>query len=442
MKRPERSVPNPTSGSHVALLLLALLLLFAGCRGASESTAPPEQPGAGGESQIQPPVAGDRAGIPQPPSEQGSLVLWAPPFFSINAGDRADAVLAAALAEFAPTANGAPVTLIPKADRGVTGLPSYLSSASRVATAILPDIVLLHSFDLARAANAGIITAISPEEAARFPGIPAHLLATARLQGTLYGLPYVAGLEHLVYQKERVPTPPSTWADFLAQDKRLLFAGGSADEYSIPFAWTLYLLGGGRLDDAGNLADPEILEEVLNDLHAGRTAGLLPDSALTLSNPQAVWTFFANGDAEMAIVPATLFRSEQNESSATGYAPIPARGGEVRAVLTSWSFAILTQEPERRRKALHLLEQLFAPPVHGEWSWSARRVPSQPEAFAYWDTSDPYTQFLQESLATGVAATNPRVLDELARLTQQTQRSLLLGEISVEQAVANLSKQP
>lgn len=442
MKRTERSRPNPTARPHFAILLLTILLFITGCGGASDSPAIPEQPGVGPESQNQPPVAGERAGIPQAPSEQESLVLWVPPFFSISAGDRADAVLAAALAEFTPTADGAPVILIPKADRGVTGLPSYLSSASRVATAVLPDIVLLHNFDLARAANAGIITALSPEEAARFPGIPPHLLATARLQGTLYGLPYVAGLEHLAYQKERVPTPPATWADFLAQDKRLLFAGGSADEYAIPFAWTLYLLGGGRLDETGGLTDPNILEEVFTNLQAGRTAGLLPDSALTLSNPQAVWTFFANGDAEMAIVPATLFRNQQNESNATGYAPIPARGGEVRAVLTSWSFAILTQEPERRRKALHLLEQLFAPPVHGEWSWSARRVPSQPEAFAYWDSSDPYTQFLQESLAAGVAAPNPRVLDELARLTQQTQRSLLFGEISVEQAVANLSAQP
>lgn len=442
MKRPERSRLFPTAHAGPTLLLLMILLLITGCRGANDSATLPEQPGVSGESQNQPPASGERAGIPQPAGDQESLVLWAPPFFSISAGDRADAVLAAALAEFAPTTNGAPVILLPKADRGASGLPSYLSAASRVATAILPDVVLLHSFDLARAANAGIITAISEEEAAQFPGIPAHILATARLQGTLYGLPYVAALEHLAYQKERLPTPPSTWDAFLAQDKRLLFAGGSADEYSIPFAWTLYLLRGGRLDEAGNWVDLEILQGVFTDLQAGRGAGLLPDSAITLSSPQPVWTFFTNGDAEMAVVPATLFRNQQNESSSIGYAPIPAGGNEARAVVTSWSFAIVTEEPERRQKVLRLLEQLFALPVQGEWSWSARRVPTQPDAFAYWDANDPYTQFLQESLTSGIAAPNLRALDNLTRLMQQTQRSLLSGEISVEEAVANLSRQP
>ena len=332
------------------LVLLLILWLTAGCRG-NPPPVVPEQPPSAGIPASRPLPEGDRASLPQPPSAEDGLVLWVPPFFSIDTTERADAVLAAALAELAPTATDAPVRLIAKAERGQAGILPYLLTANQVASKLLPDIALLNSFDLVQAASAGLLLPLAAQESAPFIGIPPQILQTAQMQGALYGLPYVANLEHLVYQKERISTPPTTRDRFLAQEKRILFAGGSVDDYSINFLSTLYLLEGGKVDEQGAIADPQILRAVLEFLEQSRQRGLIAESAVTLSSPQAVWTFFINGNTEMAVVPAALYYEQQGESEAIGFAQLPTLDGEIRSVVTSWSFVIVTQEPQRRQKA-------------------------------------------------------------------------------------------
>lgn len=424
------------------ILALLILLLIAGCRDNRVPAAAPEQPLPNGVSSSRPPLQGDQSAPQQSLDGVEGLVLWVPTFFSIDSASRADAVLAAALAEFAPSPVGSSVTLIPKAERGPAGMLSYLLTTSQAAAKLLPDVVLLNSFDLPRVADAGLLAPLAEEESALFSEIPLPILQTAQWQGKLYGLPYVANLEHLVYQTDRLPLPPATWDTFLAQDKRLLFAGSSVDDYSVNFAWTLYLVGGGRVDEEGNVADPEILKAAFEFLGRGRELELIPESALTLSSPQAVWTFFVNGNAEMAVVPADLYYNQQSEAGAISFAPLPTLDGEVRSVVTSWSFAIITQEPERRQRALRLLQQLFAPQIQGEWSGSARQLPTQPAAFAYWDGDDPYTLFLQEMLLHSVALPNLHTFEEIAHTMQQAQRDILAGEKSPQQVLEALPLPP
>ncbi len=424
------------------ILALLILLLIAGCRDNRAPAATPEQTLPAGISSSGPPLAGDQSAPKQPPDSLDGLVLWVPPFFSINSASRADAVLAAALAEFSPAASGTAVTLVAKAERGPAGLLPYLLTTSQAASKLLPDIVLLNSFDLPRVVDAGLLLPLAQEESAPFSGIPAQILQTAQVDGSLYGLPYVANLDHLVYQTDRLPSPPVTWDAFLAQDKRLLFAGSAGDDYSVNFVWTLYLIGGGKVDDEGGVADPGILKSAFEFLGQGRELGLIPDSALTLSSPQAVWTFFVNGNAEMAVVPSALYYNQQNEAGAISFAPLPTLDGAARSLVTSWSFVIVTQEPERRQRAVRLLQQLFAPHIQGEWSWSARQLPTQPAAFADWDTDDPYTLFLQELLLHSVALPSLQTFDAMAHTMQQAQREILAGEKSPQQALESLPLHP
>lgn len=431
-----------TDKIRIGLLTLLMLLLLSGCQNGPAPVNQPEIPPADQIPASSQPSTDGRSSAPQPPGSDTPLTLWVPPFFSISTTNRADAVLAAALAEFAPTDSGLSVAVVPKAERGTAGLLAYLLTAQQAAPAVLPDIVLINSYDLPRVVSAGIVTPLSEQESRAFAGIPPTLLVSAEVDGLLYGLPFVANLEHLVYQKARLPVPPARLSDILAQDQRLLFAGGAVDEYSLSFAWTLYLMGGGGVDDQLHLTSPQAMGAAFDFLRTGREKGLIPDTTLTLSSAQAVWTFFANGDAEMAVVPASLYYNQQGEVGETGFAPLPSLDGQPRSVVTTWSFAVVTQIPERRQQALRLLQQLFDPQLHGEWSWSARQLPTQPDALAYWDTSNPYTLFLQEMLANSVPAPNPRLLDELTRAVQQAQKMLLAGEISTQAALDSLPFRP
>ncbi|HRJ42435.1 MAG: extracellular solute-binding protein [Caldilineaceae bacterium] len=373
---------------------------------------------------------------------QQPLIFWVPPFFSIDSQDRSAAILAAALAEFTPAAASTPVMLVPKAERGPASLLTYLRTTSRSAPKLLPDVVLLNSFDLAQAVNGELLTPLTARESALFAEISAPLLASAQVDGTLYGLPYVANLEHLAYQKDRVLSPPESWADFLDQDNRLLFAGGSVEDDSINFAWMLYLTGGGQVGEDGEVTNPELLKAVLTFLEQGKQQGLIPESAATLSSPQAVWTFLVNGNAEIAVVPAHLYYNQQSEGGQIGFAPIPSLDGKKRSVVTTWSFAIITQEPERRESALLLLQQLFAPDVQGEWSASARRIPTQLTALHSWDSSDLYTAFVQTLLENSIPLPNLGKTDELALPLQQAQRELLTKDTPSEQLFENLPLRP
>ena len=424
------------------LLILLILLLLSGCQSRPAPTTPPEQPPDNRTPTSGQPAAGLGNG-PQPATVSDTpLTLWVPPFFSIDTENRADAVLAAALAEFAPTDSGVSVTLVPKAERGAAGLLAYLLTSQQSAPALLPDIVLLNSHDLLRAASAGIVPPLTEQERHPFAGIAPALLTSAEVDGLRYGLPFVADLDHLVYQKKRVLLPPIRLTDILAQDQQLLFAGGAVDEHSQSFAWTLYLTGGGGVDDQMRLTSPHAMAAAFDFLRVGRERGLIPDTALTLSSAQAVWTFFANGDAEMAVVPASLYYNQQGEVGDIGFAPLPSLDGRPRSVITTWSFAVITQAPERRQQALRLLREMFEPQLHGEWSWSARQLPTQPEALTYWDTSDPYTLFLKEMLTNSVSTPTSSALGELTRAVQQAQRMLLAGEISTQGALDSLPFRP
>lgn len=424
------------------LLIVLILLWISGCQNRPAPTNQPEQPSASLPPVSGQPVAG--LGNDAQPATGGDapLTLWVPPFFSINTANRADAVLAAALAEFAPTGSGLSVALVPKAERGTAGLLAYLLTAQPAAPALLPDIVLINSYDLPRLVSAGIVPPLSDEESGPFAGIPPALLASAKVDDLLYGLPFVANLEHLIYQKQHLSLPPTRLADLLEQDQRLLFAGGAVDEYSLSFAWTLYLMNGGAVDDQLHLTSPQAMVAVFDFLRTGREKGLIPDTTLTLSSAQAVWTFFANGDAEMAVVPASLYYNQQGEVGEIGFAPLPSLDGQPRSVITAWSFAIITQAPERREQALRLLQALFEPQLHGEWSWSARQLPTQPDALAYWDTTDLYIRFLQKMLVDSVLAPNPHALGDLTRTVAQAQKMLLAGEISIQGALDTLPFRP
>ncbi len=425
-----------------ALYLFFALFLLSGCQ---NRAAPAPQPEQSPDSQLfgnRQPIPNVESGPQQASGTDAPLTLWVPPFVSINTTNRADAVFAAALAEFAPNDSGSSVMIVPKAERGTAGLLDYLLTAQQAAPTLLPDIALINSYDLPRLVSEGIVTPLSVLECRPFAGIPPALLAGAKVDGLLYGLPFVANFEHLVYQNALLPVAPTRLSDILEQEYRLLFAGGAVDEYSLNFVWTLYLLGGGGVDDQLRLTSPQAMAAAFDFLYTARAKGLIPDSILTLSSAQAVWTFFVNGDAEIAIVPASLFYNQQGEADEIGFSPLPSLDGQPRSVVTTWSFVVVTQIPERRERALALLQQLFEPQFHGEWSWSARQLPTQPDALAYWDTSDPYTLFLQEMLTNSVPAPNPRLLGELTRALQQAQKMLLAGEISPPDALDALPFQP
>ena len=73
------------------------------------------------------------------------------------------------------------------------------------------------------------------------------------------------------------------------------------------------------------------------------------------------------------------------------------------SVAQAWSFAILTDDPDRQAYALRLIRTLLEPSIQGRWTQHTARVPSTHGAMATWDPAQPYYQFLSELMESDVA---------------------------------------
>lgn len=371
------------------------------------------------------------------------LVIWAPAFLSPKTEKRSGAILADTFARFEETHPGLQIRTVLKAESGRSGLFAYLRTASQAAPDILPDIIALDSHELWQAAEMELIPPLTSEEVAPFETIyPVALNTARRHDGGVYGLPYALDLEHLVYHVPQVPTPPATWGELLSQNRRYLFAAGSTDGYSGDFLLSQYVAAGGKLEADGSLTDPNALLAVFQFMQAGRQQGLIPDSALNLANAEAVWSSFNHSDINMANVPASLYGENRTGLSDVSYGYAPTRNGKPAAIVHTWSFAVVTTDPQRRQLALELLVSLFDPAVQGQWSRSAHWLPTQPEGWAAWDTNDPYQDFLQDNLETAISLPNSHPFADFVRELQQAQRGLLNGELSPQQAVEELRNEP
>jgi ABC-type glycerol-3-phosphate transport system substrate-binding protein len=405
-----------TRAASLRLVLWTLALsLLAGCSlfrsGAKETPAPPTPGGTLRPTPIGTPPGTSLPGTPSPIPTVGpvTLVLWTSEDYAPTSETEGGMQLLDQIQAFQQD-HDVRVEVILKKRSGTGGLLDFLTTASKAAPSVLPDVITLSDADLYRATRAGLLQPLDDL-------VPPELLedqfdfvtALTQLDGTTMGMLYQADLQHLVYDTTLVEEPPLSWRDLYSSTVPFVFSPVAPSDGVNNAILIQYLALGGELTDAAGQAslDSERLTAVLEFFSRARQAGVIPQAVLALTDVTAAWATYRIGEAGMVQVPASIFLAERAGLSNAGFGSLPLRTPGIATVGNGWALAIVTQDPQRQELAAALIEHLLAAENSGAWTQAAGRLPARYAALDAWAGDDPYLLFIRDLLTQAQPAVKP-----------------------------------
>ncbi|MFN8492113.1 MAG: extracellular solute-binding protein [Caldilineaceae bacterium] len=370
------------------------------------------------------------------------LVIWAPPFFDAQPDANAGNILHGMYRQFEQANPGVHVDVHIKAEMGETSMFNYLRSAQRVAPTILPDIVLIDTQYLWQIVELDLVHPITLENLGPKLSFYPFAVNAVTFKQQQYGIPYVADVIHAVYASNVYTTTPTTWAPILATKRPFLFPAGLRDGFYDDSLLVQYVGAGAQLLENGEVSNPEAVTAFLTFLTQAKSAGVIPDDALTLSNLDAAWAEFLSGQVNAVNTSASLYLGQPKPVDTPKFGPVPTLKGANVTIARTWALAILTNDAQRRQLAMQLITRFLEPSLQGRWSQLANRLPTSANAFTQWPATDPYHQFLRRELDVALAIPNGRPFAEFAKHLQTVQQAVLHGQLTVKDAVTQLRTKP
>jgi ABC-type glycerol-3-phosphate transport system substrate-binding protein len=371
-----------------------------------------------------------------------ALVLWTSEDFAPTSETEGGLRLLEQLQEFQRN-RGVSVEVILKKRTGPGGLLDFLTTASRAAPSVLPDLITLSDADLYRAGRAGLVQPLDSL-------ISTELLddqfdfarALTRPSEATLGVLYQADLQHLVYDTGAIESPPLSWRDVYSSTVPFVFSPAAPAQGVNDVILIQYLALGGELtDDAGRpVLDAARLAQALEFFYTARRAGVISMSVLNLSDVTTAWATYRMGEAGMVQVPASLYLAERAGLSSAAFAAVPLFVPGVSTVGHGWALAVVTQDPQRQQLAAALIEHLLSPENSGAWTRAAGRLPTRNAAFAAWDLDDAYLPFIRSLLTQARPAPNPDLTAAVAGPLTQALADVLSGEATPAEAAQSAAE--
>ncbi len=381
-----------------------------------------------------------------PASDIFTLTWWTPEFISPKAPAPAGALLAQYLADFETSHNGKiRVNTVLKARYGKGGLLDFLRTTQPVVPGLLPDIVALDLTEIEQAVGLGLLQPLDSMPLQEItPTLYSFARQSSQFDGRTMAMPLVADFEHVVYNREQISQPPSTWAGVLANKIPYLFPVGPPQSSSTssptddvqPAFLAHYVSAGGTLDPrTRRLAlQEQPLQRVLSYYRDAREAGLLPANILDIISSDEAWNAYGQGSTAMANVSARRYLVNRDALPNTSYAAAPGWSNPVAPVGGGWALAITTPDAARQRAAAEFIAWLMAPERAGPYAQAAGWLPTAPKALATWGPN-PYHEFLGSQLTAAIARpAGPEYAQAAARL-QKAITAVLKGSSSPTEAV-------
>jgi maltose/maltodextrin transport system substrate-binding protein len=194
-----------------------------------------------------------------------------------------------------------------------------------------PDIFCWPHDRVGEWAKAGLLTPLRPSAKLKAESEETAWAALS-YRGRIWGYPIAIETTGLIYNKALVPTPPATWDDVIALDKKLKAQGKSAilwDYNKSFFTWPMLAGAGGvifgrdaqgdfdpkkvAVNNEGALAGARMMERLIKDGHMPRGARYAE-----------METGFARGEVAMMISGPWAWDNAKKARIDFGVAPIPA----------------------------------------------------------------------------------------------------------------------
>jgi ABC-type glycerol-3-phosphate transport system substrate-binding protein len=216
----------------------------------------------------------------------------------------------------------------------------------------------------------------------------------------------------------------------LTDTTQFAFAGDSTETFLFH-----YLQNGGSLDPREHPAlDAAIMQATLDYIQRARANGNLNENTAVMKSAREVMPLVVTGQTDMAQVRARDFLLEKSRLPNMVTAPIPTRDGGTSALVSGWSFVILTDDPVKQKAAATYLTWLIDPTRFGEWSNAARLVPAGTSAFAQAVEAGEYSDVMWRLLSLATVAPSFEEQNPFAAAWHDAVAAVLDGRLAPDDA--------
>ena len=358
-----------------------------------------------------------------------TLTLWVPEEFAPGA-ERGGDILQARVAAFEST-HPVTVNYVLKAPYGKGGIADWIVQLHELMPDRLPDAAIVDSRELDTLTDLELLQPLNHDlPSGAFWELLPPAQTIARQGGVWSNQPLVLDTEHLVYDTRRVGAPPLAWQDVLTTSASFAFAADSTDSFLLQ-----YLHDGGSLDpQAHPAADSGVMQNVLDFYQRARANGNLSEATVGMTSAREVMSLFISGQAPMAQVRARDFLSERARLPNAAASAIPTRDGQPAALVSGWTYVILTPNAARRSAAADFLTWLNEPAFLAGWTQAANLVPASKSAFAQSVKPASYAATLGDLLEHAIVAPGFAVQKSYAAAWHVAVQAVLNGQLTPDDA--------
>jgi ABC-type glycerol-3-phosphate transport system substrate-binding protein len=376
-----------------------------------------------------------------PENEALTLTFWTVEAISPRAEGEPGNFMAQSLQAFEANNPNIQVEIVLKKPSGKGGVLDFLRTAREVAPTILPDVAIMNATDLNQAFAAGLL---QPLDNRLDRSIVQDLLPAARKMGTvnerLVGVPLSLQMDHTIYNTKVFTAAPMLWSTVLSSDTRYLFPAKGINGLVNDITLSQYFSAGGTFhtDQETPKIDDRVLRNVLTFYQQALENKVIDPTLLEAATTEDLWPIYLQGQAGLTQVSVRQYLTNRNAFNNSAFAAIPVQDEQDTpiAITRGWALVLITDDIERQRAALRLIEWFLSTSNNATWNNLNKSIPSRDTAFQQLAGDDPYWTFLTEQLNTAQPQPGFSGYDQIGRIFQQAVEQVIRGEATPDEATA------
>lgn len=435
---------------HLLLITLLLAVSLSACGNADPDDPAPTTTGEGPTATITPlPVAQGTPTAPSGASETPTtttLTIWWPETLApLGRSDVTD-LLNEQFAAFNAAEDDAVEIVFRRKRAGTeTGaiLPT-LRTAAPVAPGAMPDLTLLRREDLVSAVDGGLI---QPLEGFISSSVIADLynssLELGRVDGQLYGLPYVMDALLMLYIDDPTSTADDAHLSFdelLAGELAFTIPGARPTGLNSTVLFQYFAAGGTLVSSTGEAGvDADALRSVLSFYEAAYEAGQIDETVLDYTTTGAYLDAIRSGDITNAIVRSDEYIRLREETGIDFYAgSIPTLSGEPGTLVNGWMWVMVANAPQQQAVAARFIDWMMQVERQRSFAEMIYLLPSQELAVRTMDRRLIDPTLFDALLSTAQVIESDVASGNIARTIQNAFVNVITGSMNAEAAAAEV----
>jgi ABC-type glycerol-3-phosphate transport system substrate-binding protein len=376
-----------------------------------------------------------------PENEALTLTFWTTEAISPQAEGEPGSFMTQSLQTFEANNPNIQVEILLKKPSGKGGILDFLRTAREVAPSILPDVAIMNANDLNQAYDDALLQTLDNR---LDRSIVQDLLPAARKIGTvnerLVGVPLSLDMDHTVYNTKVFTTAPVLWSTVLSSNTRYLFPAKGVNGLVNDFTLSQYFSAGGAFhtDQETLTIDDRVLRNVLTLYQQALENKVIDPTLLEAATTEELWPIYLEDEAGLAQVSVRQYLTDRDSLNNSAFAAIPIQDEQDTpvAITHGWALVLITDDIERQRAALQLIEWFLSTSNNATWNNLNKSIPSRDTAFQQLAGDDPYWTFLTEQLNTAQPQPGFSGYDQIGRIFQQAVEQVIRSEATPDEAAA------